>query len=58
MLLQGSVKVAKGDPLINYDYDYIFGATNCHQKATLVVVPEYLSEFCVFCTTHQGSDSE
>ena len=41
-------KVAKGDPYINSDCDEIFWATICHQKATLQVIPEYLSEFRVF----------
>ena len=29
----------------------VFGATICHQKATLQAIPEYLSEFRVFCAT-------
>ena len=44
-------KVAKGDPYINYDCNEIFGATICHQKATLQAIPQYLSEFRVFCAT-------
>ena len=44
-------KVAKGDPYFNFDCDEIFWATICHQKATLQVIPEYLSEFSVFCDT-------
>ena len=35
-------KVAKGDvPYINSDFDEIFWATICHQKATLQVIPVY-----------------
>ena len=44
-------KVAKGDPYINSDCDENFWAIICHQKATLQAIPEYLSEFRVFCAT-------
>ena len=44
-------KVAKCDPYINSDCDQIFWITICHQKATLQAIPEYLSEFRVFCAT-------
>ena len=44
-------KFAKGDPYMNSDCDENFRSTICHQKATLQVIPEYLSEFRVFCAT-------